>query len=319
MALELAKGDPVYEDLASKFFEHFVAITDAMNSLGGTGLWDEEDGFYYDQILLDGRAHPLRVRSMVGLVPLFAVEILDAGELERLPGFLKRLRWFLRNRADLARHISYVECAEDDQGRRLLAIPSRERLVRVLRYLFDEAEFLSPYGVRALSRVHLERPFTLRVNGETYRVGYVPGESDTGLFGGNSNWRGPIWFPVNYLLIEALERYHHFYGDALEVELPTGSGRRLNLKQAAQEIARRLAALFLPDPSGRRPAHGTEERYASLPHWRDLVLFYECFHGDTGRGVGASHQTGWTALVVRCVEEQVRARAAAGTALAAPA
>jgi hypothetical protein len=309
MALELAREEPAYEDMASKFFEHFVAITDAMNTLGGSGLWDEEDGFYYDQLHLQGRALPLRIRSMVGLVPLFAVEVLEAEDLERLPGFQKRLKWFLKNRADLARHISYVE-REGEGGHRLLAIPSRERLTRVLRYLLDEQEFLSPHGIRALSRVHRERPFSIGVNGETHQVDYVPGESNSGMFGGNSNWRGPVWFPVNYLLVEALERYHHFYGDSLKVECPTGSGRLMNLQEAACEISNRLGAIFLPDAAGRRPCHGDESRYARQPHWKDLVLFHEYFHGDTGRGLGASHQTGWTALVVRCIAERARARKA---------
>jgi len=312
MAIELAKEDPAYEDMASKFFEHFVAICDAMNSLGGSGLWNEEDGFYYDQLHVDGAARPLKIRSMVGLVPLFAVEILEASEMERLPGFQRRMQWFLENRADLARHISYVQRVGGDGGHRLLAIPSRERLVRVLRYLFDENEFLSPHGIRALSRVHQDRPYSVQVHDEEYRVDYVPAESDTGLFGGNSNWRGPVWFPVNYLLVEALERYHHFYGDALKVEVPTGSGRLLNLKEAAQEIASRLAGIFLPDAAGQRPCHGADRRYADDPNWRDLVLFYEYFHGDTGRGVGASHQTGWTALAVRCLEERIRVREADG-------
>jgi len=304
MALELASEDPAYEDVASKFFEHFVAIVDAMNTLGGSGLWDEGDGFYYDQLHVDGMHTPLRIRSMVGLIPLYAVEVLEQEVIDRLPGFSRRMRWFLENRGDLARHISYMKPLEEDHGdgHRLLAIPSRERLERVLRYLLDEKEFLSPYGIRALSRIHMDQPYVFRVNGEEFRVGYVPGESNTGLFGGNSNWRGPIWFPVNYLLIEALERYHHFYGDGLKVECPTGSGRLMNLKQVADEIAGRLARIFLPDKQGRRPCHGDDRRYTEDPHWRDLVLFYEYFHGETGRGVGASHQTGWTALATRCLE-----------------
>ncbi len=310
MALELASEDPAYEDVASKFFEHFVAITDAMNSLGGTGLWDEQEGFYYDQIHADGQSLPLRLRSIVGLVPLFAVEILDQTQIEKLPGFKKRLQWFLDNRQDLARHISYMR---DDDGQhgvhRLLAIPSRERLERVLEYLFDENEFLSPHGIRALSRVYAENPYTLAVGGQQHRVSYDPGPSTTGVFGGNSNWRGPVWFPMNYLLIEALERYHHFYGPSLKVELPTRSGRWMTLAEAAREIARRLAAAFLPDPSGRRPCFGDDPRFASDPHWKDLLLFHEYFHGDTGLGLGASHQTGWTALVVRCLESLAGARA----------
>ncbi len=307
MALELAGEDPAYEDVASKFFEHFVAIADAMNTLGGTGLWDEEDGFYYDQLKLDGRMIPLKIRSMVGLIPLYAVEVLEEEVIGRLPGFKKRMQWFLDNRKDLARHIACMEPkCEEEHGHRLLAIPSRDRLVRVLRYLLDENEFLSPFGIRSLSRIHRERPYIFRLNGEDHRVDYAPGESATGLFGGNSNWRGPVWFPVNYLLIEALERYHHFYGESLRVECPSGSGRMLNLKQVAGEIASRLSRLFLPGPDGGRPFNGTDGRLSTDPHWKDLILFHEYFHGETGRGLGASHQTGWTALVARCLEDMSR-------------
>jgi hypothetical protein len=281
-----------------------------MNSLGGTGLWDERDGFYYDMLRVDGRAIAMRTRSMVGLVPLFAVEVLESAVLDRLPGFKKRMEWFLANRVDLARHISYLEpSVGSGRGKRLLAVPSRERLLRVLRYVLDEGEFLAPYGVRALSRVHKESPFALSANGSEYRVEYVPGDSTSGLFGGNSNWRGPIWFPLNYLLVESLQRYHYFYGDDLRVECPTGSGRWLSLSDVAVELARRLGSLFLADGDRGRPCHGGHERYARDPHWRDLVLFHEYFHGDSGRGVGANHQTGWTALVVRCLEELASARA----------
>ncbi|PYV40577.1 MAG: glucosidase, partial [Acidobacteria bacterium] len=275
MALELAREDVAYEDMASKFFEHFVAIADAMNRLGGTGLWDEQDGFYYDQLMLDGRYIPLRIRSMVGLIPLFAVEVLEEEVINQLPGFTKRMRWFLENRQDLARDISYMKPpGQRAHGRRLLAIPSRERLLRVLRYLLDEKEFLSPFGVRSLSKVHQDQPYALHANGEEYRVGYVPGEANNGLFGGNSNWRGPIWFPVNYLLVEALERYHHFYGDTLRVECPTGSGRVMNLEQVACELATRLTRIFLPNEKGYRPCHGDDGRFAQDPYWRSLVLFY---------------------------------------------
>ncbi|MES1167080.1 MAG: glucosidase [Pseudomonadota bacterium] len=301
IALELAEGDPAYEDIASKFFEHFVAIADAMNHLGGTGLWHEEDGFYYDQLLIDGKASPLRLRSVVGIIPLFAVEIIDEGRMARLPGFAKRTRWFLENRQDLGAQISYLE--QRGGGRYLLAIPSRERLERVLRYVLDEAEFLSAHGVRSLSRAYRDQPFVLRAHGGEWRVDYVPGESDSGLFGGNSNWRGPVWFPLNYLLIEALERYHHFYGDSFTLEFPTGSGRRLNLAQIARELAQRLVTLFLPNGGGRRPALGLESRFVGDPHWRDLLWFHEYFHGETGQGLGASHQTGWTALVTRLIDE----------------
>jgi hypothetical protein len=304
MAMELARHDPAYEDLASKFFEHFVAIADAMNRLGGSGLWDEHDGFYYDQLQVDGTVHPLRVRSLVGAIPLIAVGVLEQGEIARLPGFFKRTRWFVENRKDLARHISCLQAhhGNHSEGHRLLAIPSRDRLLRVLRYLLDEREFLSPHGIRSVSRVHQGDPYVVQLLGEQYRVDYEPGESATGLFGGNSNWRGPIWFPINYLLIEALEAYHHFYGQTLLVECPTGSGRMMDLKQVADEIASRLRRLFLPDARGRRPCHGDDARYAEDPAFRDLVLFYEHFHGDTGRGLGASHQTGWTALVARLID-----------------
>jgi Glycosyl hydrolase family 63 C-terminal domain len=307
IALELARERPAYEDVASKFFEHFVAISDAMNSLGGTGLWDEADGFYYDQLALGEARLPLRVRSMVGVIPAFAVSTLSAASYRSLPGFSKRLRWFLENRQDLARHITFVEGPHhQDDTLRLLAIPSRERLVRLLRYVLDEAEFLSPYGIRSLSRVHREHPYALEVGGERHEVAYEPGESASGQFGGNSNWRGPVWFPVNFLLIEALEKYHHFYRDTLRVECPTGSGRMLDLDEVAGELRRRLTALFLPGRDGRRPCHGDDPRFAADPHWRDLVLFHEYFHGDTGRGLGASHQTGWTALAAPLLDDLAR-------------
>jgi hypothetical protein len=311
IALELGRDDPAYEDLASKFFEHFIAIADAMNHLGGSGLWDEEDGFYYDQLHVDGILTPLRVRSMVGLVPIFAVELLESAAMAKLPGFAKRMRWFLDNRQDLRAQISVVEngsAGAAGSGDRLLAIPTRERLVRVLRYVLDEEEFLSPYGIRSISRVHSQRPFVLRVDGVEHRVEYTPGESTTGLFGGNSNWRGPVWFPLNYLLVESLERYHHFFGDTLRVECPTGSGRDMNLQEVAAELSRRMVAVFMPDASGRRPCHGDDPRFSD-PAWRDLVQFHECFHGDDGRGIGASHQTGWTALVVRFIGDLARSRA----------
>jgi len=244
-------------------------------------------------------------------VPLMACEVLETETLKRLPDFARRMDWFIRNRSDLARHISMCEASPDDaHGHRLLALPRRERLERVLRYVLDEREFLSPYGIRSVSKMHQDRPYVFQAGGQEYRVDYVPGESNTGLFGGNSNWRGPIWFPLNYLLIEALERYDHFYGDSLRVECPTGSGRMMSLAEVAGELQTRLARIFLPDAAGRRPCHGTEPRYATDPHWRDLVLFNEYFHGDSGRGVGASHQTGWTALVTQCIEDLAHARSA---------
>jgi hypothetical protein len=308
MALELAEGDPAYEDVASKFFEHFVGIVDAMNRFGGTGLWDEQDGFYYDQLAIDGQSIPLKTRSMVGVLPIIAVEVLEDHVLDKLPGFKKRMQWFLDNRKDLAGHISYQELAKGKHGHRLLAVPSRERLERVLRFMLDETEFLSPHGLRSLSRVHQDEPYRFQVHGNEHRVEYAPGDSTTGLFGGNSNWRGPVWFPLNYLVVEALERYHHYYEDSLKVECPTGSGRFLNLQEVAAELAGRLSNIFLPDAHGRRPCHGQDQRYATDPHFKDLLLFHEYFHGEDGRGVGASHQTGWTALVARCLESIAKAR-----------
>ncbi|RAQ95035.1 MGH1-like glycoside hydrolase domain-containing protein [Thermogemmatispora tikiterensis] len=304
IALELAHEDHAYEDVASKFFEHFIAIVDAMNALGGNGMWDEEDGFYYDQLLIDGRSFPLRVRSAVGIIPLLAVDILDDERLTALPGFTKRLRWFLENRPDLARHISYLQGGgQHSETHRLLAIPSRERLLRVLRYLLDEDEFLSPYGVRSLSRYYRDHPYTIVLDGQQLSIDYEPAESRGGLFGGNSNWRGPIWFPLNYLLIEALERYHRFYGTSLLVECPTGSGKQLTLAQVAQELTRRLCRLFLPDEQGKVAWCGEQQRFLSDPYWRDLILFCEYFDGETGRGLGASHQTGWTALIARLLTD----------------
>ena len=301
IALELAKENSVYEDLASKFFEHYVRIADAMNNLGGTGLWDATDGFYYDQLKLNGQLIPLRSRSLVGLLPIIAVGVLEEETIQRLPGFFNRMRWFIDNRPDLARVITFCEPCPDHQHR-ILAIPSRERLQSVLRYMMDESEFLSPFGVRSVSAVHREKPYIFRVGEHEYRVDYSPGEGNSYLFGGNSNWRGPIWFPINYLLIEALDDYHHFYGDTLKVESPAGSRRFLPLNEIGIELSRRLASLFLPNSDGVRPCHGEDSRYAQDPNWRDLVLFHEYFHADTGRGSGASHQTGWTSLAVRCLE-----------------
>ncbi|HKE90567.1 MAG TPA: hypothetical protein VKB45_09530 [Gemmatimonadales bacterium] len=311
MALELARDDAAYEDVASKFFEHFVAIADAINHVGGTGLWNEQDGFYYDQLRADGVTVPVRVRSAVGLLPLIACEILEEEVIDRLPGFRKRMQWFLDNTPDLDESITAMHLkGGDGHGHRLLSIPTRERLTRVLRYALDEREFLSPHGIRSISAVHREHPYVFDLQGAHYEVGYVPGESTTQLFGGNSNWRGPVWFPLNYLIVEALERYDHFYGDTLQVEYPTGSGRQVRLGTVARDLAGRLASLFLRDAAGRRPCHGDDPRYAGDPHWRDLVLFHEYFHGDTGRGLGASHQTGWTSLAVKFFAECARRRSA---------
>jgi hypothetical protein len=304
--LELAAEDPEYEDVASKFFEHFVAIASAMNSLGGNGLWDEADGFYYDQLRMDGTMLPLRMRSVVGLMPLLPWRCWTTTSSPACPAFASAWTGSWTTVKDLCQQISYMEQDDSDgQTHRLLAIPSFGRLLRVLKYVLDENEFLSPYGIRSLSKFHQQHPYTLQTEGGEQRVDYEPAESTSGMFGGNSNWRGPIWFPVNYLWVEALERYHHFYGDHLRVECPTGSGRMMNLKQVAGEIMSRLSRIFLRGPDGRAPWQSTT-RYAEDPNWRDLTLFYEFFHADNGRGLGASHQTGWTSLVVRCLEDMAR-------------
>ncbi|MBI2205122.1 MAG: glucosidase [Candidatus Rokubacteria bacterium] len=304
MALELARENPAYEDVASKFFEHFVYIAHAMDHRGGmeVPLWDAEDGFYYDVLCLpDGRCRKLGVRSMVGLVPLFALEALEPEIMDRLPGFTRRMQWFIDNRPEFREH---VELQETPGGaRRLLSIVTREQLPRVLRFVLDEAEFLSPWGVRSLSRAHLDRPYTLTVDGVEHRVTYEPGESMTDQFGGNSNWRGPVWFPLNYLLIEALRKLDGFYGDSVKVACPTGSGRAVTLREVAAELSRRLTLLFLRGRAGHRPVYGSAEKFHRDPHWRDLILFFEHFHGDTGAGLGASHQTGWTALVASLLGE----------------
>jgi mannosylglycerate hydrolase MGH1-like protein len=305
IALELAKEDPAYEDVASKFFEHFVYIAHAMNDIGvdGMALWDNEDGFYYDVLRLPGGSqHYLNIRSMVGLIPLFAVETLEPEIIDRLPGFKRRMQWFVDNHPDVPEHIEMTQ--RSARGvRRLLSLVNRKQLKRVLAHMLDEEEFLSPFGVRALSRYHLDHPYEVFFNGHTSRVEYEPAESTTGLFGGNSNWRGPIWFPVNYLLVESLQKFHHYYGEDFKVEFPTHSGSEADLWRVAAEISRRLVHIFLRDSSGRRPVAGATEVFQSDPHWRDLLLFYEYFHGDNGAGIGASHQTGWTGLVAKLLEQ----------------
>ncbi len=305
MALELAKEDLAYEDVASKFFEHFVHIAHAMNDIGeyGKSLWDPEDGFYYDLLHLpNGEDHFLKVRSMVGLIPLFAVETLEPEIVERLPGFERRMQWFMDNHPDVPEHIEMTQ--RSARGvRRLLSLVNRKQLKRVLSRMLDETEFLSPYGVRALSRYHLDHPYEVQVNGHVSRVEYEPAESTTGLFGGNSNWRGPVWFPVNYLLIESLQKYHYYYGEDFKIECPTYSKKEMDLWQVASEISKRLTRIFLRGKDGRRPFAGAEELFNKDPHWRDLILFYEYFHGDNGAGIGASHQTGWTGLVAKLLEQ----------------
>jgi hypothetical protein len=306
MALELAQDNPAYEDVASKFFEHFVRIAQAMNAVGrdGIALWDETDGFYYDVLQLpDGTHRPLKVRSMVGLVPLFAVQTLEPDVVDQLPGFRRRMQWFLENEADFAGHVDESGRSASGGVRRLLSIVNRDRLVRVLRRLLDRDEFLAPYGVRSLSRVHRDHPYELAVDGSAYTVAYEPGESSVDLFGGNSNWRGPVWFPVNFLLIEALQKFHHYYQDELRIECPTGSGRALPLWDVAAALSRRLVSIFQRDAAGQRPVYGDLDTFQNNPHWRDHVLFYEYFHADSGRGVGASHQTGWTGLVAKLIEQ----------------
>ena len=304
IALELARLDPAYEDVASKFFEHFVYIAHAVHDLGdqGINLWDETDGFYYDVLHGDGTAHPMKVRSMVGLIPLFAVETLEPQVIDRLPGFKRRMQWFIDNHPEFREH---VETAQQPGAgvRRLLAIVGRSQLPRVLRFMLDEAEFLSPYGVRAVSRYHKEHPYVLRMDGIEHRIDYEPAESTSALFGGNSNWRGPVWFPVNYLLIESLQKFHYFYRDTLKVEFPTGSQTTLDLWQIATELSRRLTRIFLRGTDGRRPVYGGTEKFQRDPHWRDLVLFYEYFHGDNGAGIGAGHQTGWTGIVAKLLQQ----------------
>jgi len=303
IALELSAENPAYEDVASKFFEHFVYIAKAMNELGdGQTLWDEEDGFYYDILNMPGDVRRLKVRSMVGLIPLFAVETLEPELVDRLPGFKRRMQWFIDNRPEFRGHVA-TRVGAGGGVRRLLSIVRRPQLLRVLGYMLDRDEFLSPHGIRALSRYHREHPYLLRIDGTEHRVDYEPAESRTGLFGGNSNWRGPVWFPVNYLLIESLQKFHHFYGDDLKVECPTGSSRLLNLWEVAAELSRGLTRLFLRGRDGRRPVYGGSERFQQDPHWRDLILFYEYFHGDDGAGIGANHQTGWTGLVAKLIEQ----------------
>lgn len=304
IALELAQTNHVYEDIATKFFEHFLYIAKAMNNIGdqGIGLWDEEDQFFYDVLRFpDGRMTPLRARSMVGLIPLFAVEIIEPELLERLPDFKRRLEWFMKYRPELAALVAHW--MEPGHGnRRLLSLLRPDRMRHVLRRMLDESEFLSPFGVRSLSRAHRDQPYLVALDGHPVSVSYQPAESESGLFGGNSNWRGPVWFPVNYLLVNALYRFADFYGEGLKVECPTGSGREYCLDQVADELARRLVSIFRRDGQGGRPFHGASDKQNSDPHFRDHLLFYEYFHGDSGRGMGASHQTGWTGLVAKLLQ-----------------
>jgi hypothetical protein len=301
MALEVARTDNSYEDVASKFYEHFIHIAESLNQFGDQGLWNEEDGFYYDALHMPGgSAVPLKVRSLVGLTSLLAVSVVSKDVLERMKGFQKRLQWFKKNREDLNKYL-VIEELEEGQDLLLSLVP-KKRLVRILRRMLDENEFLSPGGIRSISKYHRENPYLLRLDGTEYRVDYEPAEAKTPLFGGNSNWRGPVWIPINYLFIEALRKYHRYYGDALKVEYPTGSGNGLNLREVAVKLSQRVTAVFVKDEKGRRYVHGGDTRYAEDPHFKDLVQFYEYYHGDTCKGLGASHQTGWTALVAEMIQ-----------------
>jgi hypothetical protein len=301
IALELSLHNPVYQDMATKFFEHFLYIAGAMASMGmkGEGLWDEEDQFFYDVLNLpDNRKEKLKVRSMVGLIPLFAVEVLDHDLLEQLPEFSRRLKWFLEHRPDLAKLVSRWQ--EQSSGEKhLLSLLRGHRMKMILQRMLDETEFLSEYGIRALSKYHKDNPYEVWVNETKFSVDYTPAESTSGLFGGNSNWRGPIWMPVNYLIIESLQKFHHYYGDDFKLEFPTRSGKFLSLNEIANELAKRLSCIFLVNRESRRPVFGFNDKMQNDPHFRNYVLFYEYFDGDTGRGVGASHQTGWTGLIAK--------------------
>jgi hypothetical protein len=299
IALELACTDNVYEDIATKFFEHFMYIAAAMNNIGGEGisLWDQDDEFFYDVLNLpDGTTTPLKVRSLVGLIPLFAVETIEPELLDALPGFKERLEWFLENKPEIAKLVSRWQVTGAGH-RQLFALTRGHRMKRLLKRALDTTEFLSDYGIRSISKVHEGQPFVLHVNGEEYVVRYEPAESRSGLFGGNSNWRGPIWFPINYLLIESIYKFHHYYSDDFKVECPTGSGQHTTLRGVADELSRRLTRLFERDEDGQRAVFGGAGLFQHDPHWRDYLLFYEYFHGDNGAGIGASHQTGWTGLI----------------------
>ncbi len=304
IALELAIDNKVYEDIATKFFEHFLYIADAMNrDHKGLQLWDEGDGFFYDVLRLPNGSHlSLKVRSMVGLIPLCAIETIEADVLDALPEFRKRMEWFMKNRPDLCQNVASMEMT-GAASRRLLSIVDRDQLKRILHRMLDDKEFLGAHGIRALSKYHLEHPFVYKVNGREYTVDYEPAESTSGLFGGNSNWRGPVWFPANYLLIEALQKYDHYYGDSFTVEYPTGSGQQMNLWDVARELSSRLVKTFLKDANGLRPVYGATMKLQKDPLWSNHVLFFEYFHGDNGAGIGADHQTGWTGLVAKMIQQ----------------
>lgn len=305
IALELAKEDSVYQDSATKFFEHFLRIASALHDCGrrGHSLWDKEDGFFYDALhLVDGTIIPIKARSLVGLLPLFAVETIEPEILTKMPTFQARMNWFIKRRPFYTHTMSCVE-TEGIGKRHLMAILTKEQLLSLLHYLLDENEFLSEFGIRSLSKYHEKNPCILNVEGKNYSLSYQPRESQDKLFGGNSNWRGPIWFPINFLIIESLQKFHHYYGDELQVECPTGSGKLMNLNEVANEISNRLIKLFIPKADGIRPIYGKESSFFTDPHWQDLILFHEYYHGDTGIGLGACHQTGWTALIAKLIQQ----------------
>jgi len=305
IALELAKTNPVYEDIATKFFEHFLYIANAINHMGEEeiSLWNQEDGFYYDILHLPSNQQiDLKVRSMVGLIPLFAVETIEPDILQLLPDFKARLEWFINNRPDLRNNIACID-KNGIGARRLLAIVSVDKLRLILQKMLDESEFFGDYGIRALSKIHQKQPYVFNFNGSSCQVNYEAAESRDGLFGGNSNWRGPVWFPVNFLLIESLQKFHHYLGDDFKVECPTGSGKWLTLWEVASEISQKLINIFLKNSSGERPVYGGTVKLQKDPHWQNLILFYEYFHGDNGAGIGASHQTGWTGLIAKLIQQ----------------
>ena len=304
IALELARTKPAYEDVASKFFEHFVYIAHAINKTCAGGLWDEKDGFYYDAIHTpEDRMIALRIRSFVGLIPLFAVETLEPDLLELLPHFRRRIEWFMQYRPRMMEHLT-IRISHGVNNRCLLSLVNEKQLARILSRVLDPDQFLSDYGLRSLSKEHETAPFEMQIDGQMHRVVYEPGESPNGLFGGNSNWRGPVWFPLNYLMIEAMRKYHHYYGDAFQIDMPTESGRATSLETVSVDLSRRLTRLFLYDEkTGRRPFNGLSDYFQADPHWRAYILFHEYFHGDHGKGLGASHQTGWTALVASLLQE----------------
>ncbi len=303
ISLELSKTKPIYQDLATKFFEHFLYIAQSMTNMGckGVGLWDDKDGFYYDALHVDDKISHLNIRSMVGLIPLFAVEVLEPDLLKQLPEFEARLNWFLKNKPEMAKLISRWN--EKGFGERsLLSLLRGHRMKKLLNRMLDETEFLSEYGIRALSKYHEQQPYEFFIDGSKLEVKYMPAESDSGLFGGNSNWRGPIWFPVNFLILESLYKFHHYYGDEFKIECPTNSGNYVTIKDAADELAKRLSNIFLKDENGLRAAYGYNKMMQNDQHFKDYILFHEYFHGDNGRGVGASHQTGWTGLIAKILQ-----------------